>query len=292
MKTYIIHHSRDLDGWSSAAIIKSKYPNGVFIPHDYSRNTKLIDKIKNNSIVYMLDISLEISDIIALAKRSNQLIWIDHHKTAIEKFNNYTGNIPNNLTVKLEIGKAACELTWEYMYPTHVMNPVIKLLGRYDVWDNKDIVKWDNEILPFQFGMSLIVQNANTFPLNMITHPTQKHIDHIIDNGNSILKYQLRSNEIACRGGAFEFKFHEYRCIALNIGMANSSAFDSVWDETKYDIMFRFAYTGRVWNISIYATNDEIDCSAIATQMGGGGHRGAAGFRLTTQGMIKYGILT
>jgi len=35
-----------------------------------------------------------------------------------------------------------------------------------------------------------------------------------------------------------------------------------------------------MWNFSLYNDNGLVDCSVIAKQFGGGGHKGASGFRI------------
>jgi oligoribonuclease NrnB/cAMP/cGMP phosphodiesterase (DHH superfamily) len=68
--------------------------------------------------------------------------------------------------------------------------------------------------------------------------------------------------------------------IALNGGGFSSNAFKSVYDPYKHDIMMPFRFNGTLWTFSIYTTKDDIDCSALAKEMGGGGHRKAAGFEM------------
>ena len=48
-----------------------------------------------------------------------------------------------------------------------------------------------------------------------------------------------------------------------------------------------FHYANGMWNFSLYNDNGEVDCSQIAKQFGGGGHKGAAGFRLPTEEFNK-----
>lgn len=36
------------------------------------------------------------------------------------------------------------------------------------------------------------------------------------------------------------------------------------------------------WTISLYTTHDDVDCGAIAKKYGGGGHRQASGFIITS----------
>lgn len=51
-------------------------------------------------------------------------------------------------------------------------------------------------------------------------------------------------------------------------------------DLDGYDGAACFHYDGKQWNFSLYNDNGFVDCSAIAKQYGGGGHRGASGFRV------------
>ena len=47
-----------------------------------------------------------------------------------------------------------------------------------------------------------------------------------------------------------------------------------------YDGCACFHYANGMWNFSLYNDNGEVDCSVIAKQFGGGGHKGASGFRI------------
>ena len=57
--------------------------------------------------------------------------WIDHHKTAIEAYEQTTSRI---LGLR-RVGAAACELTWQEMFPGATTPLAVTLLGRWDVWD-------------------------------------------------------------------------------------------------------------------------------------------------------------
>ena len=293
MKTYIIHHSRDLDGWSGGAIAKMKYPDGIFVPYDYGVSLDEIHNIDDGSRVFMIDISLEMTDMLDLSTRSKEFIWIDHHKSAINKYNEF--EYKNRLTessteIIINTSYAATELTWIYLYTDDAMPEAIHLLGRYDVWDQSNQSKWENEILPFQFGMRLICNSADTFPMQLLSAPSNKHIEHIIDNGVTTLKYKANSDEVACRD-AFELEFEGYQAIAMNGTSFNSQAFESIWDESKYDIMMSFRYKGKFWTVSIYTSKEDIDCSEIAKRNDGGGHATAAGFQASTKDMIRLGLI-
>lgn len=276
-----IYHSRDLDGYSSGAIIKHRYPEAKLIGFDYGQELNLESSDLGKPII-MSDVSMKMPDMVKLAEKSNwQLTWIDHHRSAIKEYNDFVGENENFCKAVLEDGVAACEGTWKYLFPDKKIPRAIKLLSDYDVWNNKDKNKWENEILPFQFGMRMICNSAETFPTYLFNDNEEDIID-IIKAGNTILKYQAQVNESACKA-AFEYEFEGLRCICLNGGGFNSDVFKSVYDESKHDAMMPFKYDGKSnqWIFSLYGTKD-IDLSVIAKKWKGGGHAKACGFQVVS----------
>ena len=279
-----IYHSRDLDGFTSAAIVKRKYPNATLIGFDYGQQLPM-DKIPEGVPIIMVDVSIPMPEMEALAKHSNsQLTWIDHHVSAIKEFEAYAAERDSFVVVSLKDVISACELAWKFFNPGSTMPTAIQLLGEYDTWRNSDKTRWENEILPFQFGMRSKCNSPETFPPHLFyvtgfeTMP--KHIESIINDGKTIMAFLSQSNELMCRRGAFEADFMGYRAICLNAGGVNSDSFKSVYDASKHDILMPFFYTGKYWQFSIYTDKDHIDCSLIAKQQGGGGHAKAAGFQV------------
>ena len=291
MKTYIIHHSRDLDGWSSAAIIKKHRPEGIFIPYDYKQPMDKIYAIEPFSEVFIVDVSLDKMKFMDELAQNTKLIWIDHHISAIKKYEEY-GKIDFADCV-LDTNYAATELTWKYFNDGlgNSIPETIRLLGRYDIWDKSNkIFDWDRKIFPFQYGMRLICNSAETFPMHLLSDGMGKQIDHIIQNGITTLKYQVLMNKKAV-SNVFELEFEGYKIIALNTTEFNAHVFDSVWDDNKYDIMMPFKFNGTFWNVGMYATNKHVDCSELARNHGGGGHHSASGFQCTTKKMIDLGFI-
>jgi oligoribonuclease NrnB/cAMP/cGMP phosphodiesterase (DHH superfamily) len=90
-----------------------------------------IDDIAEDEVVYMLDYVLQPFYKMRLLSGLCRLIWIDHHKSAIEAHEELGKYIPG----LREYGRAACELTWEFFRPGVKMPRGIHYLGRYDVWD-------------------------------------------------------------------------------------------------------------------------------------------------------------
>lgn len=273
------YHSSDLDGHCSGAIVKEKFPSALCFGINYGY-TFHWDKVNSNDIIYMVDFSLPIEDMIRLAGLVKELIWIDHHVTAIRAAKEAGFGKLFNVTQVTEIGRAGCELTWEHLFPVMKMPNGVRLLGRYDVWDHSD-----PNTLPYQYGLRI----SDTRPhvsMEAIWEPIFSDLDYFfkktISAGEAIVKYNNHSNEIYCRSHAYETTFEGHKCIVANRGVTNSSLFDSIFDPEKHDFALVYSFCNKgIWLISLYSGNNpRVDVSQIAKKYGGGGHKGAAGFNV------------
>ena len=210
------------------------------------------------------------------------MIWIDHHKSAIEKVGSLILDGGNNAPLtsaiegKREIGKAACELTWEYLFPGESMPEAVRLLGRYDVWDHSD-----KDVLLFQYGMKQLAWNPDfhLWELLLIT-PSPVFIQKIKQDGSPISLYDWQQDEDYAAKMAFPVEFEGYDAWAINKTLSNSKIFETLPEANERPLWILFSYKAGIWRYSLYSTPDSgIDVSKIAVKYGGGGHAGAAGFQ-------------
>ncbi len=284
-----IFHDKDLDGHCAAAIVKYKYPEAKLIGYDYGRELDMSQIPKGEDII-MVDVSMPMQQMFDLSVHSNHnMLWIDHHHSAIEDYKQFIAKHYPDLkhpnlhpffyTAHVEVGRAACELTWEFLFPEQPIPKAVLLLGMYDTWRNQDQDKWENEILPFQYGMRLRCNSPENFPgYYLLERPAPYLVTEIIVEGLAILKYQREQNARAAKA-AFVIDFEGLRTLCLNTGGANSEVFKTVYDESLHDMMMTFSFTGRQWRYTLYGTKPEVDCSVIAKLYGGGGHKHACGFK-------------
>lgn len=272
------YHSADLDGHCSGAIVKYKYPDaelyGINYGHDFPYDKIDIEK----DTIIMVDFSLQpFTKMVELfQKLGDRLIVIDHHVSAIHDL--IDGDLNDKIPGLRINGIAGCELTWTHFFPEKEMPEVVRLLGRYDVWDHQP------NVLEFQYGMRL----NNTWPENQVlwkqcfenleNNDLEDFINTTIKKGTIILEYQKQENEKYCKSCAFEVDFNGYKAICVNKLLTSSQLFESVWDENKYDLMITFGVRkDGLWTMSFYTTKSDVDCTQIAKSFGGGGHKQAAG---------------
>lgn len=280
----IIYHDADLDGVCSGAIAHMKYPYARLLGYDYKRDFD-IEQVRPGEDVIMADISLPMPLMQQIAERSGSFLWMDHHVSALKEYEAHFGVVAGthnelgheNMTYIYRSDISACEICWKELFPGQVMPEAVHMLGEYDTWRCNGSERWNSTILPFQYGMRVAGFAPET--LARFLENSQSN-EEVIMVGQSILKYQKQQDERLMLK-SFDARLNipaeqgTIRCLVCN-GAHSSTAFESKWDEEKYDVMVGISFDGKMWGISLRTTKD-IDLSVIAKSFGGGGHKKAAG---------------
>jgi len=267
----------DLDGHTSAAIIDKRFRVDKFVVANYDIDFPF-DRICKNEEVYIVDFSLKSKEVMSrLLSVTKNVVWIDHHITAIQKFKGYE-NIEG---IRADTYPAACLLCWQYCYPSITPPAFVSLVSDFDTWTYKFGDDTRNLVTAAQ-------SMENTHPLNrdfwkLVLNNDKKIIEGLKLNGEKIRLVQENDRINFAKNNAFEVNFEGLKTIACNKRDGGSLLFENLENIGDYDIMMSFQYCGKskLWEFSIYSTKPNVNCSEIAKKYGGGGHPGAAGFSQT-----------
>ncbi len=262
------YHKADLDGRCSAAIVRRRYPDCQLIGIDYGEDFPWA-AVKRGEKVFMVDFCLEpFADMIKLGNLVD-LVWIDHHDSAI------TAHAQTNLRISgdRQNGIAACVLTWQYLYPQSLVPWGVEKLGLYDVWEHANPA-----VKSFQCGMWLEDTGPESTIWATIFANDMAWVAEVLSRGNTVQLHQSQRNSAYSSVCAFETTLHGQPALAINSGLANSLLFDTQWDDNRHQIMMAFVWAKKQWKVSLYSKKDGPAVNQIAALYGDGGHKHAAGF--------------
>lgn len=239
------------------------------------------------------------------------LVWIDHHKSSIETH-------PKAIHGYRIDGVAACRLAWQWFtnvaledlghlpekadfVERRVTEPLaVRLAGEYDIWDKRDeradIFQYglrSRELSEHDWAVMLSMERPTIEELESlidvghagILEPNGQYVPTVVcqllDAGRLLQTYQQR-NDKSAMGRSFIVEWEGLKFLALTTARCNSLTFASKdVPETGHDALMGFYYDGKGWTVSLYHAKHrtDVDLSVIAVKHGGGGHRGACGFR-------------
>ena len=274
-KVLCVYHSRDLDGWTSAAIVKDYYSNATLIGWDYGQPVpeemmELWDKI------FLVDISFNYSYMKML--NGTNVIWIDHHASAIKDSIDHGYECMKG---HRDVRFAACELTWDYIYPDSTIPEAVELLGLYDSFRHmKKDKRLQGRVTRFQYAARSYVDNPIDAQIFLVIRPDE--VNHWVADGSAIHKY-LTLEAKATVKEAFKVTINGHKGMMVNATRLNPKNFGIEIPDGEFFGAFHF--NGKLWVTSLYS--DTVDCSVICKELGGGGHPGAAGFQRDYHGELE-----
>ena len=286
-------YHNDADGrcagfWVHLSVgINDQYQDPSFIEMSYAKPFPM-ETIRKDEQIYIVDYSISTDEMRQLLKITENVTWIDHHKTAIDKYQDFEHEIRG---VRYD-GIAGCMLAYCYIH--HMTQRGEGDIKQFDISMIKDAPKFtkliaDWDVWKFDYGDDtrhfITAFNAYNF------EPSSKLWSRFLcfpDDDAFACSDFIRDGIIMTtfRDGwakdymklGFETDFEGVKCFAVNLGRCNSEYFKSL-PPGKYDVLIPFAFDGSQYTVSLYSTT--IDVSEIAKKYGGGGHKGAAGFQCT-----------
>lgn len=256
------------------------------IEMDYTKKFPF-EKINKDEQVYIVDYSISPDEMLKLLTITEDITWIDHHKTAIEKYTDFPYKIRG---IRYD-GISGCMLT--YCYVHHMTSRGEGEIKPFDISMTRNAPKFtklinDWDVWKFDFGDDtrnfITAFNAYDFQPDsklwdrFLCFPDDFVCADLIMYGSTMNDYRDGWAKEYCRTKGFETIIDGIKAFAINLGNCNSEYFKSV-DNGDYDIFIPFSYNGEKWTYSLYSKT--IDVSEIAKKYGGGGHKGAAGFSST-----------
>ena len=270
MTKSICFHHNDNDGHASGAIVHYALGDAVtLIESDYDDTPIPWGLVQQAEQVIVTDFSFPVADMQRLAQ-DRELVWIDHHKSAIAEFAGIADRWPGIR----DISEAACVLTWKYFFPHRPVPKAVILIGDRDIW------RWaEKDTGPFNESLYNRDHQANNAAFwKPLLEDDLSTVEKMIEEGVWLREINLRNVDRMMQARSFEVRFEGYRTLAVNT--RGDGDIGNYGRDRDYEIVYAYVDEMQVGGLTTVVTlySEQVDVSVIATRYGGGGHAGAAGF--------------
>lgn len=266
-----IYHSNCADGFGAAWAVWKALGNKAYY-HAGVYQSPPPDVI--NKQVILVDFSYKRSVMEWVIAQAKSVLILDHHKTAIEDLEGLEGMNSN-----FSLEKSGAMLAWEHFHPSKEPPQLIKHIQDRDLW--KFELEGTREIqaavfsYPYTFAAWEKLMTMDISQLRQEGEAIErKHFKDI----DELLKVTTRRMNIA-----------GYNVPVANLPYIHSSdAGHKLGEKEPFAACYMDNPDGRVF--SLRSRPDGVDVSEIAKQFGGGGHKNAAGFKVTFEEARQFEI--
>lgn len=260
---YVLYHSNCYDGFGAAyAAWKALASTAKYIPVGYQNPVP--SEVEDGSTVYLVDFSYKRDVLIELSKRC-KVVVIDHHKTAMEDLSTLQGY--PNLEVNFDMERSGAVMSWEYFHPSTKVPVLLQHIQDRDLWRFK--LPGSKEVHVYLQSIGYDFQEWDKVDVELA-----------IQQGKQITKFRDRQVDVMCENARLA-KIGGVKCVIMNATLFWSEVGNTLldkWPDVQMSASFGYNKEGRV-TYSL-RTRGDFDCSEVAKQFGGGGHKSAAGFKV------------
>ena len=256
----VIYHANCTDGFGSAFSAWKLLGNRAEY-HSCTHGTKP-PNVKGKNVV-ILDFSFDNKTTKKLIKDANNLLVIDHHKSAMVELHDISNTI-------FDMSKSGATMAWEFFHPGKEPPKFIQYITDRDLW------KWELpyskefsaafDMVPFEFEEFEKFEDDSVF-------------DDAVKRGSFILAYSKTVVKKVCEKATSK-KYKDMDVLVVNSSHWMSEIGAKLSPDCDFALIWYYDHDDQHTRVSLRSFHDHIDVSEIAKDFKGGGHRKAAGFTL------------
>jgi len=267
-----IYHHGCTDGFAAAWAVRKFYGDGQvdFHPGIYGNAPPDV----TGRVVLLVDFSYKRAVLLQMIEQAACVLIIDHHKTAEADL----ADLPGKAVTIFDMNRSGAMLTWNNFFPNQQPPALFHHIQDRDLWQFK--LRGTREITAalYSYPMEFAVWD------DMMDRLLTLHSE-----GSAILrKHEADVDALAtgCRRIAY------FRGIPAPIANVPYMYASDVGGQLAKGHAFAATYyddtDGRRW--SLRSSPEGADVAQIAEAFGGGGHKHAAGFRMSREEAIEFEI--
>jgi hypothetical protein len=278
----VLYHGACPDGMTAAwAAWKKLGDKAEYVPAFYGEPCP-VDV--TGKFVYLLDFSYKRAAMEELISKATLVVVLDHHQTAADELRELTiqkdrvldadGVVRFSPTIVFDLTKSGARLAWEYFHADEPVPLLVQYAEDRDLWKfalpySRQIA---NTLTSYPFTLAAWDQLAGRFPRWREVFPE----DEVVADGRTLLRYKQVVTELIA-ASAVEQDWFGHQVLVANSPVMQSEVAGTLAEGRPFGVVW-FVRAKGIVQYSLRSTPTGVDVSAIAKQLGGGGHTHAAGF--------------
>ncbi len=276
MNRVCFYHAGCPDGFGAAwSVWRAWGDEGRYVPRSHDDPLALEDLA--DALVVFVDIAIDNTQLRALSEVAGHILILDHHVSAQLRYQSDLQTV-NRLEedgheILFDLDHSGSILAWHYFHPDQAPPPMLDYIEDQDLWNWK--------LLGSEEVNAAIASHPRAFETwNALA---QEGPEELIREGEPIVRANKMEVQRAIKNTS-TIRIAKEPVEAVN-ATTNRSAIG-------HELAKRMAF-GRAWgcvyriardqvHATLYSIGD-LDVSTIATGLGGGGHRNAAGFTVSLE---------
>ena len=271
MKRVCFYHAGCPDGFGAVWSVRRSWgTEGRYIPRSHDDPLPLEEL--EDALVVFVDIAVDNKSLLELASVASHIIVLDHHVSAQLRYSSDLSTVnaieAAGHEIQFDLDHSGAVLSWHYFHPGEPPPPLLEYVEDQDLWNWKLV------------GSEEINATIASYPRDFETWDAlaQRSPEELMREGEPI----VRANRIEVKRAIANPQtlfVAEHRVEAVNATVNRSAIGHELAKRQTFDRAWGCVYrvSGTQVHATLYSIGD-LDVSTIATELGGGGHRNAAGF--------------
>lgn len=270
-KPLCIYHHGCTDGFAAAWVVRKFFGEGEVDFHPGIYGEAPPDVTGRNVII--VDFSYKRDVMLTLIEQAMRVLVLDHHQTAAEDL----ANLPAKAQVIFDMERSGARIAWDHFFQDQQAPLLIDYIQDRDLWE-------------FRLPSTKAVTSAlYSYPMDFIIWDSimESGVRTLINEGLAINRKQQTDVAALVENASRWINFGGLSIRAANVPWMYAS---DVGHELGRGEPFAATYyddeDGRRWSLRSHP--EGADVAKIAEAFGGGGHKHAAGFRMTHEQASEF----
>jgi len=261
----VIYHADCVDG-VGAAYVAWRYlgMNANYLPYHHGDTPPQV--VGKN--VLIVDFSFSRDDIVKMNCDATSLVILDHHVSAER-------NLANLPYAVFDVERSGAMMAWDFFYENSPAPLLIQYIQDRDLW------KWAlYESREFSAGLNTVPFDFNSYS----GLENEGAIASLIEKGRGILEH-VHEEVLRASARCVRKQFLGYDVAIINSCNYESEIGSYLSKECDFALIWHYVNLTQI-KVSLRSQEDSVDVSEIASRFGGGGHRCAAGFKVSGKSFL------